>query len=555
MKLSAYNGTEIPVAGKCITSIKHNNQTVNILFIVVETNSVPILGLNTSEKLNLIKRIYKINGNSHPDVSIQKEFSDCFGEIVCLQHTHHIEVRDNVKPVIAPIRKIPLALKSKLKDELQRMIRLDIIEPVEKLTDWVNALVVISKPNGKLRICLYPRPLDKAIKRQHHKLPTAEEIISEMSGDQVFTKLDASNGYWQIKVDNESASLLTFGTPFGCYRFKRLPFGIHSASEVFQVDVANIIAGIEGCTNSQDDIMVWGSSKEEHDQRLCACLTHIRESGLKLNQTKCIFASRSFTFLGHTLSADGLKPDPTKINAILDMPVPKSKTDLQRFLGMINYLAKVVPNLSQTTAPLRALLKKEIHFNLQKPQLDAITELKNLVTTSPCLKFFDLNLPTRLKPDAISEGLGALLEQNHGSEEEERWHPIVYASRALQPYETRYAQIEKEILSVVFGTEHFHEYLYGCHFTVYNDHQPVKSIFSKSIIDCPPHIQCFFLKLQKYDFVLEYSPGKTMVVSDALSRAYLHSQTTEIPEHDLIHHVSSTFMLLPISQTCLAQLQ
>ena len=385
----------------------------------------------------------------------------------------------------------------------------------------------------------------------HH---TAEEIISEMSGDQVFTKLDASNGYWQIKVDNESASLLTFGTPFGCYRFKRLPFGIHSASEVFQVEVANIIAGIEGCTNSKDDIMVWGSSKEEHDQRLRACLTRIRESGLKLNQTKCIFASRSFTFLGHTVSADGLKPDPTKINAILDMPVPQSKTDLQRFLGMINYLAKFVPNLSQTTAPLRALLKKEIHFNLQKPQLDAITELKHLVTTSPCLKFFDPNLPPRLKPDAISEGLGALLEQNHGSEEEQRWHPIAYASRALQPYETRYAQFEKEILSVVFGTERFHEYLYGCHFTVYNDHQPLKSIFSKSIIDCPPRIQRFFLKLQKYDFVLEYSPGKTMVVSDALSRAYLHSQTTEIPEHDLIHHVSSTFMLLPISQTRLAQL-
>ena len=153
----------------------------------------------------------------------------------------------------------------------------------------------------------------------------------------------------------------------------------NSASEVFQVEVANIIAGIEGCTNSQDDIMVWGSSKEEHDQRLRACLTRIRESGVKLNQTKCMFASRSLTFLGHTVSADGVKPDPTKINAILDMPGPKSKTDLQCFLGMINYVAQFVPNLSQTTAPLRALLKKDSHFNLQKPQLDGITELKRLV--------------------------------------------------------------------------------------------------------------------------------------------------------------------------------
>ena len=364
--LSAYNGTEIPVAGKCITSIKHKNQTVNVLFIVVETDLALILGLNTSEKLNLIKRIYKINGNSQPIVSIEREFSDCFGEIGCLQRTHYIELKDNVTPVIAPIRKIPLALKSKLKEELQRMTKLDVIEPVEKPTEWVNALVFISKPNGKLRICLDPRPLNKAIKQQHHKLPTAEEIISEMSGAQFSTKLDASNGYWQIKVDNESAALLTFGTPFGRYRFKRLPFGIHSASEVFQVEVANIIAGIEGCANSQDDIMIWGASKEENDQRLRACLTRIRKRGLKLNQTKCIFASRSLTFLGHTISADGLKPDPTKINAILDMPVPKSKTDLQRFLGMINYLAKFVPNLSQTTAPLRALLKKRYSFQSTK---------------------------------------------------------------------------------------------------------------------------------------------------------------------------------------------
>ena len=128
MRLSAYNGTEIPVAGKCITSIKHKSQTVNVLFTVVETDSVPILGLNTSEKLNLIKRIYKISGSSQSDVPIEKEFSDCFGETGCLKRTHHIEVRDDVKPVIAPIRKIPLALKSKLKEELQRTIKLDIID-------------------------------------------------------------------------------------------------------------------------------------------------------------------------------------------------------------------------------------------------------------------------------------------------------------------------------------------------------------------------------------------------------------------------------------------
>ena len=180
VKLSGYNGTPIPVAGKCIARIKHKGQTVPILFIVVDSNSVPVLGLNTCDKLNLIKKVYQMSHDVN-SYSIQDEFSDCFGEIGCLNKIHHIEIRDDVKPVVVPVRKIPwpYALKSKLKEKLQRMVTLDITEPVEKPTEWVNALVVVSKPNGKLRICLDPRPLNNAIKRQHHRLPTTEEIIAK----------------------------------------------------------------------------------------------------------------------------------------------------------------------------------------------------------------------------------------------------------------------------------------------------------------------------------------------------------------------------------------
>lgn len=295
--------------------------------------------------------------------------------------------------MIAPVRKISFALKPKLKKELKRMVDLGIIEQVEKPTDWVNALVIGSKPNGDLRICLDPRPLNKAIKRQHHRLPTAEEIISEMAGAQYFSKLDASSGYWQVKVDDESSDLLTFCTPFGRYRFKRLPFGIHSASEVFQAEVASIIENLPGCANSQDDIIVWGTTKEEHDSRLRNVLTRIRTSGLKLNRRKCVIASTSLTFLCHTMSPDGVKPDPTKVESITQMPLPKSKADLQRFMGMVNYVGKFIPNLLQITAPLRQLLKKDVLFDLQHPQLDAINEIKRLITSPPCLKFYDPNMP------------------------------------------------------------------------------------------------------------------------------------------------------------------
>ena len=150
------------------------------------------------------------------------------------------------------------------------MVEMKIIEFVDGPTDWVNALVIAEKPNGKLRICLDPRPLNQAIKRHHFPIPTAEEVFSNMKGAQVFSKLDASSGYWPIPVDGESSYLLTFLSPFGRYRFKRMPYGIHSASEIFQKVVADIISGNNNTTNSQDDIIIWSSSQEEHDPWLIA---------------------------------------------------------------------------------------------------------------------------------------------------------------------------------------------------------------------------------------------------------------------------------------------
>ena len=175
IEFSAYKGTSIPVSDKCIGKLKLKDRTVNVLFIVVDSDSVPILGLNTSVKLNLIKQTYQISKNVQFTTSIQEEFSDCFGEIGCLTRIHHIGIRNDVEPVITPVRKVPFALKPKLKTELKRMVDLEIIKQVEKPTDWVNALVMVSKPNGDLRICLHPRHLNKAIKRQHHRLPTAKK--------------------------------------------------------------------------------------------------------------------------------------------------------------------------------------------------------------------------------------------------------------------------------------------------------------------------------------------------------------------------------------------
>ena len=186
----------------------------------------------------------------------------------------------------------------------------------------------------------------------------------------------------------------------------------------------------------------------------------------------------------------------TLINVRLFMPIPSNKTELLRLLGMMNYIGKFTPNLSEVTAPLRLLLNNETVFSIQKSQKESIDELKRLATTAPILLFFNPNNLTRLKTDASSDGLGALIEQKFG----EAWKPIGYASRSLNESEKQYAQIEREILSIVFGCERFHEYLYGYQFVIHYDQKPLSSILSKPIHKCPPRIQRFYLRLLKYLF-------------------------------------------------------
>ena len=434
-KLMAYDGNEIPVIGKCVVNlVRKGKPSIPAQMFVVPRNSSPIIGLETCQRLNLIKRVETLNWSGANLIPSQ----DAFGEIGCLSGEHHIQIEENATPVVHPPRRVPYALMDKLKTELDRMKQLDIIEEIDEPTEWVSSLVIVEKADGRLRVFLDPSDLNKVIKREHHPMPTAETVMSEMSEAKYFSKLDASNGYWQIKVDEESSKLLTFNTPFGRHRFKRLPFGILSASEVFQKKIAEIIQGLDRCTN----ILVWGSTKEQHDARLKAVMERIQKAGLKLNEEKCLFGSTEVVFLGHLFSQDGVKPDPAKIEAIRDIPTPKSKQDLQRLLGMITFLRKFIPNLSIITAPSRQLMESDVEWHWSRQHNVALDQIKKLLTESPTLRYYDPKLPTKTSVDASKFGLGAVLLQKH----DDIWAPVAYASRSLNKSEQNYAQIEKEAL-------------------------------------------------------------------------------------------------------------
>jgi hypothetical protein len=299
-----------------------------------------------------------------------------------------------------------------------------------------------------------------------------------------------------------------------------------------------------------DDILVWGKTKEEHDQRLKTVLEKCKEINLTLNKDKCVFGSSEVSYIGHILSCDGIKPDPKKIEAITKMPPPEDKKGVERLLGTINYLAKFIPNMSRITQPIRILLRKDVTFHWDRDQENAFQEIKRVLSEAPVLTFFNVRNPVVVSVDASKFGLGAVVLQND--------KPIAYASRALTEVETRYAQIEKELLAVTFGLERFNQYTYGVEVTVENDHKPLESILKKSLAQAPPRLQRLLLRLQKYTFNFRYKPGKELVVADTLSRACLpvNKQESQILNQELDAFVHSVFLQsVPMSRNVLEDIR
>ena len=382
-----------------------------------------MLGLKTSTEMKLIKRIEAVANDP------LCEYADTFTGLGCITDVnHHIKIDPTYKPVIHPPRKIPVTIRKKVKDELARMEQLGVIERIHEPADWVNSMVTVMKPNGKLRICIDPRDLNKAIKREHYPMRTIEEIVSRMPNAKVFSVLDASSGFWQVKLDRDSAKLCTFNTPFGRYMFTRLPFGISSAPDVFQSIMSEMFEDIDGVEVVVDDLLIWGETEEEHDIRLKQVLERAKRRNVKLNRDKSQIKREQISYVGHVIGKDGIKPDPKKVEAIVKLNAPTGKEELQRFLGMTTYLAKFIPNYSQVSAPLKILLEKSTEWHWAAEQEASFQKLKNLITNAPVLKFFDPKKPTSISVDASSKGMGAVLLQDEG--------PIAYASKSLTSCQT-----------------------------------------------------------------------------------------------------------------------
>jgi hypothetical protein len=256
----------------------------------------------------------------------------------------------------------------------------------------------------------------------------------------------------------------------------------------------------------------------DHDNNLIALVNRCRESGLHLNK-KLQIDRQYTTFMGHELTKFGLRPDQQKIKAIVEMPPPADRLALMRLLGMAVFLAKFVPNFSEVTAKLRELLLKDVEFRWDEvTHGSALRKLKDMLVTALVLQYYDVRKPEVIQSDASSICLGACILQDG--------KPVEYASRSMTPTERdTYAQIEKELLAIVFATERFHTFVYGRQFTVETDHKPLTALVKKSLASAPKRLRRMLLRLQRYNFTLVYRTGSQMLIADTLSRAPLAGRT------------------------------
>lgn len=525
-KFMAYGSKEpLKVLGSFNAEIKVGSKSLTAKFYVIRNGSRNLLGKETAIALNVLK--IGLNVNSIEQIQFPK-FKDIQLEIT---------IDKSVPPVCQPYRRVPLPLEAKINKKIDELVRMDIIEPVNKPSSWISPMVPILKPDDDIRICIDMRAPNKAIIRENHPLPTMEQLITKFAKAKVFSKLDIKNAFHQVELNENSREITTFITSKGLYRYKRLMFGISCAPEHFQKIMERMLLSCEGVVNFIDDIVVFGRDDKEHDTRLQKVLTVLKNNNVLLNNNKCVFKTKSINFLGHELSSLGIKPLEKYLKVIETFRAPETIEEIQSFLGLVNFVGKWIPNLSTLTEPMRKLLRQKIHKNAnitalwQKEQAVALNELKSCLSKIPTLGYYDPKDRTQVIADASPVALGSVLVQydNKGP------RIIAFGNKSLTNIEKRYCQTEKEALALVWAIEHFHMYLYGKKFELITDHKPLEVIFGTRSKPCA-RIERWVLRLQSYDFKVIYKPGKSNI-ADPLSRlcANPYVQKSSL---DLEHHVN-----------------
>ena len=439
--------------------------------------------------------------------------------------TTSIDTTDQ-SPINVRQYRLPIAKRLEARAETNKMLDAGVIR--ESKSPWNSPVVLVRKPSGGTRFAIDFRQLNAVTKRQVYPMPRIDDCLNSLGTGTHFSLLDLQSAFWQVELEEDSKPKTAFSVDgMGHFEFEVMPYGLTNAAAVFQRMMDHVLRGLHWThvLCYIDDVIVFGSSWQEHNERLAIVLEKLAEANLGLNLAKCSFGREEVKYLGHIIGHGKVKADPDKVAAVEQFPRPKSATEVRSFLGLASYYRRFVRDFATVTKPLTELTKTKgvPKFHWSPEAENAFQALKTALVNAPCLTCLDQSAPLILQVDASQVGLGVMLCVETEGEGE---RPIAFASRQLKASEAKYSSIQKEALALVWGLQHFHYWVFGQHVTLVTDHCPLS--YLKSMAPKSQLLSRWLLILQCYDFTIVHRPGKANANLDALSRCPLEGVESDI---------------------------
>ena len=438
----------------------------------------------------------------------------------------HIDTGSNEPFHLKPYR-MPLSKRRVVEQEVDRMLREDIIQPSS--SPYASPICLVPKPDGSTRFCVDYRKLNSQTVRDSYPLPNIQDVIDSLTGSTVFSTLDLKSAYWQVPLSKDSIPKTSFICHRGQYEFKRMSFGLRNAPAIFQRFMNKIFAPYLGIFVYVylDDIIVFSKSAADHDEHLRKVFDVLREHGLSLKPEKCHIGLSELKLLGYIINAQGYRSDPAKVAAISKMLAPKNVKEVRSLLGLCNYYRQMVPNYASITLPLTKLLHKEVPFIWGPEQEQAFRALKEELISDRILAYPQSDKGYKIFTDASLGAIGGVLVQD---DENGLERPIAYFSKTLTGPQLNWSTIEKEGWALIYGLKKFEPYVYGNAVTAYTDHKPLKSLFINE--NRNTKVQRWSILLSELGCDIQYREGKRNIKADSLSRLRTEPQDPQPGDPD-----------------------